>query len=285
MNNFLAQVLTADRTHQLNKLLANFSQATGSIATVTDLQGNALTNLHGFSLFSTFKGDEATCNDVPQNKAVHIDEHFSVSRLSIMYDKQAIGFVCCGYPAAQQNARPNFGPAGNAEGERSQASVTLLRLIVQREIDRYMINADVVQSAEVKPKVPVINVVKPQKQEALADSLNRINNIKTKNKEINDALIYIEQHLNQNISLEEVAQRVYLSSFYFSKLFKKSTHMNFSDYLAAKKIKRAMVLLQDTTTPVKQISQRLGFSQTSYFSKTFKKYTNTTPSEFRKSVQ
>ncbi|GEK27864.1 helix-turn-helix domain-containing protein [Furfurilactobacillus siliginis] len=285
MEKNLTQIMTAAHIQQLNQLLQNFSEATGCITTLTDTAGQSICNTFGLSIFQPFNDKPMDDLNVPQNLSTHLDNHYSLSRLPIVLNHEAIAYACCGNTASSGMARSPFGPTGNSSGEHVQASVILLRLIIQREVDRYA-SAAPESAAPIVANNTVISFNRaPEKNVPVSNSLDRIESIKTKNKEINDALVYIEQHLNQNISLEEVAQRVYLSSFYFSKLFKKSTNMNFSDYLAAKKIKRAMVLLQDTTTPVKLISKRLGFSKTSYFSKTFKKYTNTTPSEFRKASQ
>ncbi|MGV0168720.1 helix-turn-helix domain-containing protein [Furfurilactobacillus sp. WILCCON 0119] len=286
MNEDLAQLLTTQQLCQLNHLLTNFSQATGSVTVITSPGGQTISNVCGFSIFNTFSDDAVGEVAVPQNKTVDISEHYAISRLPLILDEQLMGFVCCGYLDVNQSAYSPFGPTGNSAGERAQASITLLHSVIQRELEGYQFQAG---GAPVQVQMPVIRQAPalhtvPDKNNFHA-SLAKIDSISTTNKEISDALTFIEQHLNQNISLEEVAQRVYLSSFYFSKLFKKSTNMNFSDYLAAKKIKRAMVLLQDTNTPVNLIAHQLGFSQTSYFSKTFKRYVNETPSTFRKSFQ
>ncbi|WP_235700512.1 helix-turn-helix transcriptional regulator [Companilactobacillus nodensis] len=87
--------------------------------------------------------------------------------------------------------------------------------------------------------------------------------------------------MDKRLTLDQVANRVYLSDYYFSKLFKKETKLSFSVYLNARKVQRAMFLLKDTEMSIQDVSNELGFTRMSYFSQTFKKYTGYTPSKFR----
>lgn len=109
--------------------------------------------------------------------------------------------------------------------------------------------------------------------------------VQTDRQEIIDALDYINRHLNEVITLDEVASSVYLSGYYFSKLFKKEVGQNFVDYVNEKKINRSMILLQDSTWSIDSIAHSLGFSQPSYFSKLFKKATNMSPRDYRQKIQ
>lgn len=95
------------------------------------------------------------------------------------------------------------------------------------------------------------------------------------------AIDYIQKNIQRPISLNEVAQRAYLSPSYLSRLFKKYLHVNFIEYVNNQKIALAQEKLSLTLTPINQISNQIGFTQTSYFTKIFKKKTGITPSEFR----
>jgi AraC-like DNA-binding protein len=100
--------------------------------------------------------------------------------------------------------------------------------------------------------------------------------------EIKQAIQYIHTHLNENISLARISKQVFLSSYYFSKLFKKEIGINYIDYVNRKKILHAQLLLQDTSWTIDSIAQSLGFTQITYFSKTFKKVTGISPRQFQK---
>lgn len=93
---------------------------------------------------------------------------------------------------------------------------------------------------------------------------------------------YVLQNITHPLSLNEVANKVYLSPSYLSRLFKKYLHITFVDYVNHIKIARAKEKLALTTLPINTISSGIGFTQTSYFTKTFKKLTQTTPSRFRR---
>lgn len=102
-----------------------------------------------------------------------------------------------------------------------------------------------------------------------------------KNEEIQKALQYIDKNLHKNIQLEEIANHVYLSHYYFSKLFKKEMSINFITYVNQKKVERAKTLLLESQRSVEHIARDLGFKQPSYFCKIFKNFIGITPAEFR----
>ena len=82
-------------------------------------------------------------------------------------------------------------------------------------------------------------------------------------------------------SLEEMASIVYLSPSYFSRLFKKEVGVNYNTYLSDIKMLWAKELLHETDMAVNQISDTLGFSDTGYFVKKFKKTHGITPGRYR----
>ena len=92
---------------------------------------------------------------------------------------------------------------------------------------------------------------------------------------------YIEQHYALDPSLNEIAQMLYLSPSYVSKLFKKVTGFNYSTYLTNIKLKHAKDLLITTEKSIAQISEECGFSNSNYFCDVFKKTNHQAPSIFR----
>ncbi len=96
---------------------------------------------------------------------------------------------------------------------------------------------------------------------------------------------YIHSHIYKNISRAEVAEVVYLNEEYFSKLFSKYTGWTFKDYVIKEKMKVASQLLANTNLSVSVIATKTGFDNFSHFSRTFKKLTDMTPQEYRKSHQ
>lgn len=98
---------------------------------------------------------------------------------------------------------------------------------------------------------------------------------------IEDSVAYINDHLAQELSLEDLAARAALSPFYFSRLFKKETGFSPHRYILATRISNAKFLLQSTGDSVKSICFTVGFSSESSFCTAFKKETGATPSEYR----
>ena len=97
---------------------------------------------------------------------------------------------------------------------------------------------------------------------------------------------YIRKHFTSDLSLEMAAQQVNISPYYFSKLFKEETGINFSDYLTNLRIQKARELLrQDPDRNIKEISIEAGYSNPNYFSRIFKKCTGMTPTELRDALK
>ena len=93
---------------------------------------------------------------------------------------------------------------------------------------------------------------------------------------------YIQKNFKKDdLALEEVAQAVGISPYYFSKLFKEEMKQNYSEYLTDIRIEKARELLLDRELSIKQVCVDSGYSNPNYFSRIFKKWTGLTPTEFR----
>lgn len=93
---------------------------------------------------------------------------------------------------------------------------------------------------------------------------------------------YINENINKNISIDELASKTSWSYQHFSRLFSKYVGSTPHRYIAGRKIEKAKTLLIETTIPTRQISYELGFTNHGFFCTTFKKLTDKTPDEFRK---
>lgn len=97
------------------------------------------------------------------------------------------------------------------------------------------------------------------------------------------ALAYMEAHYSdKGLSLEEVAREVGLNPVYFCNLFKKSTGQNYTEYLTGIKVEKAKELLKESNYNINEIAENLGFSDSRYFSKLFKKEVGIKPTDYRK---
>lgn len=93
---------------------------------------------------------------------------------------------------------------------------------------------------------------------------------------------FIEAHLGESLTLTDVANSLYLSPAYFSRLFRTRTGMTFSAYLAERRIERARRYLEETNLPVAVISSRVGYQEANSFTRLFRSATGLSPTEWRK---
>lgn len=100
-------------------------------------------------------------------------------------------------------------------------------------------------------------------------------------RDMKKVLNFIDRNIRKNITLEAAAAAANMSSYYFSKMFKKMTGVNFIVYVTDQKMELAKELLENTNMPVINISYELSYTEANYFSKAFKKKNGLTPSEYR----
>jgi two-component system, response regulator YesN len=99
---------------------------------------------------------------------------------------------------------------------------------------------------------------------------------------IEDIAEYIEQHPHEEITLQDISERFFLSREYISRKFKQETNGNLSDFIAEVRIKRAKELLANGQLKISQVAELVGYQDEKYFSRVFKKRTNCSPNDYRK---
>jgi two-component system response regulator YesN len=103
----------------------------------------------------------------------------------------------------------------------------------------------------------------------------------TGNEYIEKALLYLSKHYTENVSLEETAKKVNVSSAYLSRLFSKETGFSFIDHLNRVRVSHAQELLLDRRFHISEAAYMVGFNNPKYFSQVFRKYIGCTPIEYR----
>ena len=98
---------------------------------------------------------------------------------------------------------------------------------------------------------------------------------------VDKAKDYIDANYSKDLSLDDISRKFDISPYYFSKLFKNKTGVNFIDYLTNIRIERAKELLADSDASMKEICSEVGYSDPNYFSRIFKKVTGVTPTEYK----
>lgn len=102
-----------------------------------------------------------------------------------------------------------------------------------------------------------------------------------KTQTVNQAIEFIQKNYNLNLSINEIANKVFLGPDYFRKIFKKVTGKSISTFRQELRIDEACRLLSTTKEPIKDISYRIGYTDIKTFYQTFKKMTGKTPKEYR----
>jgi AraC-like DNA-binding protein len=97
------------------------------------------------------------------------------------------------------------------------------------------------------------------------------------------ALKYINGHYTEEITLDDVAGSVFLSSTYFSKLFSEEMGCRFTTYLNKVRIEKSKLLLKGSAIPLVDIAGLVGYEDQSYFTKVFKRVAGVSPGKYRES--
>ncbi len=100
-------------------------------------------------------------------------------------------------------------------------------------------------------------------------------------KAIEEVVKWIEREYDQDLSLERLAERVYLSPSYLSYLFKKQKGISLNKYMTLHRMEKAKELLQTTNAKVVDIGPKVGYANVPYFISLFKSHFGKTPAQFR----
>lgn len=97
--------------------------------------------------------------------------------------------------------------------------------------------------------------------------------------------VWIRQHYMEDISLEAAAESMGMSPFYFSRKVKAATGKTYLEYFTSYRIERAKKRLQSTEMKVGEVGRSVGYSDSNYFAKVFKRAVGCTPSVYRSMVR
>lgn len=121
-------------------------------------------------------------------------------------------------------------------------------------------------------------------EEVIEEFLNLFGNFKIgyKGGIIRQACQYVVKNIDNDVSLSHVAEELNISKNYFCALFKNETGENFLSFVTRTKMERAKILLKNDNMKVYEVCDYLGYNDTTYFTRIFKKYSNMTPYEYKK---
>ncbi|GBG05616.1 DNA-binding response regulator [Paenibacillus agaridevorans] len=98
---------------------------------------------------------------------------------------------------------------------------------------------------------------------------------------VEEVIRYIDQHYNEDISLQWISATYYIHANYFSRIFKEKAGVTLSEYILQTRMKQAMQLIKETPLQIKEIAQLVGYEQPAYFSLIFRKTFGISPIQLR----
>ncbi|GAE30877.1 response regulator transcription factor [Halalkalibacter hemicellulosilyticus] len=90
---------------------------------------------------------------------------------------------------------------------------------------------------------------------------------------------YVNEHLSENITLQDIANELYISRNYLGQIFKNIVGESFKNYITRIRMERAKKMLQEGNYLIYEVSEKVGFGNPAYFTTTFKKFTGLTPTD------
>jgi ligand-binding sensor protein/AraC-like DNA-binding protein len=284
----------------INKVLSDFAKATGLAVVLTDINGTEVSELFNVTEFCTklreipelhercqnsdkCGGLEASKSDQPCIYRCHAGlVDFSIP---LKINDHLIGFVLSGQVRTNETNEIDGIKISQMTWTKNTELVDLYSKIKVVSDNQVLACADLL-------KVLVDDSIKKDMDFVVINdkfNLHHLFNFGETHQiyepKIMKAMKYIEGHYFENISLDEVADHVYLSSHYFSKLFKKEVGVGFNNYVNQQRLLSAKKMLESSDWSISRISYNLGYSCASYFCKVFKSNYKMTPEEYRKTLE
>ena len=111
------------------------------------------------------------------------------------------------------------------------------------------------------------------------------NKSENKNKRyIETARIYAENHIDEELTVKAIADKLFISPNYLNCIFKKSTGTTIPKYITKIRLEKAKELLKDIKLKVYEVVDKVGYRHVPHFTFIFRKYTGMTPSEYRNNI-
>ena len=122
------------------------------------------------------------------------------------------------------------------------------------------------------------------RKQMVADFTQRVRKCRTNasySKPIQSCIDYIDTHLTEALSIEQMAERLGYAKYYLSNRFKKETGITINNYIKFARLEQAKLQLETTNRRIDDIAESLGFSSRTVFDKAFKQNVGQTPAQYR----
>ena len=96
---------------------------------------------------------------------------------------------------------------------------------------------------------------------------------------------YIDEHYTEKITIDAVANAVYLSAGYLMTIFKREMGISIVSYLTTKRMDMAKKMLRESDTRICEVAEKVGYANATFFSTTFRSSTGMSPKQYRKSIK
>lgn len=247
------------------------------------LRGKKIMHLDNFSEFDFFPGESVV---MPANEEMIID--FPLATFDDPTSCVALTLTpsLISETIHQFNVATAIESDKNSEWEFEQNSSHLthtddIHILVERLLKTYVADnssKDVLVNLMLKELIIRLMQTKAKKTilDATADMFN--------NQRIAFIVKYIKDHLTEKLSVDDLADKTYMSSSHFHKIFKNTLGETPIDFINNERIKLAKRLIKRGEQRISDIAFLVGFNNVSYFNRQFKKYTKLTPLEYKNMI-
>ncbi|QCZ31893.1 regulatory protein PocR [Escherichia fergusonii] len=285
----------------INKIAQDFAQATSLAVVIVNIHGDEISQLFNFTPFCQLMrqhpqhsercrmsdrcgGFESSKSEKPCIYRCHAGlTDFSIP---LVIAGHLVGFVLCGQVRLRNDGDADLVDILNIDN-CWQADPDLLnefRKVPEMDYSRVMASADLLKLIVENCLKNQLNFIVIKESKPGSEIAHQSRASSPHDNKMKKALRYIDAHLSDDLRLEDVASHVYLSPYYFSKLFKKYNGIGFNAWVNQQRMASARELLSHSDWSISSIARNLGFSQTSYFCKVFRQTYQITPQAYRQQI-
>lgn len=153
------------------------------------------------------------------------------------------------------------------------------RTAIRYDVADYVLKLSVLE--ELPPAVEKVTQKLQKQKKELEEELVRQPEKKDAESLYDQIREYIEKNYSKKITLNDIAEELHANSSYLSRLYKKESGQNLFDVILKKRVDKAKEYMETTDKKIYEISQAVGFDDTGYFSRIFKRYTGISPKEYQ----